>query len=89
MIRVKAVWQCDRCSLQWIADTPPDTCPKCVRHFSGPVTIRLAGRDIEISSVRLYGDNPLKKAATGLDSLRLGIRCPHNWIAPHLCPECG
>lgn len=84
------IWECSRCGLQFVADTPPAVCPQCRRHYSGSVTIRLAGRNIEVSSVRLYGENPLRDAAVtdGLDALRLGMRCPHNWIAPNLCPEC-
>lgn len=82
------VWVCTRCDLRFIADSPPDVCPQCRRFYSGPVTIRLAGRDVEVESVRLYGENPLKKAATGLESLRLGARCPHGWVLGLICPEC-
>ena len=82
------VWCCDRCGLQFVQDEPPKTCPACRHHHSGPVTIRLAGRDVEIESVKLYGENPLKKAAEGLNSLRLGMRCPHGWLVPYLCNQC-
>jgi uncharacterized Zn finger protein (UPF0148 family) len=84
------VWHCERCGLDFVRDDPPQVCPQCRRHYSGPVTIRLAGRAVEVASVRLYGDSPLKDASVtaNLDSLRLGMRCPHNWIAPNLCPEC-
>ncbi len=83
------VWCCDRCGLQFVSDNPPKVCPQCRRYHSGSTVIRLLGRDIEISSVRLYGENPLKKAAVGLDSLRLGDRCSHGWMASMLCPECN
>ena len=83
------LWKCDRCGLVFVADEPPKKCPACVRFFSGQVTIRLAGRDVEVESVKLYGENPLKKAAVGLENLRLGIRCPHNYIADYLCNECS
>jgi hypothetical protein len=82
------VWVCTRCNLQFVADDPPDKCPKCLRLYSGHVTIRLAGRDVEVDSARLYGENPLKKVAAGLDSLRLGARCPHGWLISSICPNC-
>jgi hypothetical protein len=82
------VWVCSRCQLRFVADEPPDTCPKCQRLYSGRTVIRLAGRNIEVESSRLYGENPLK-SVTGLESLRLGMRCPHNWISSLLCPECS
>jgi hypothetical protein len=82
------LYKCDRCSLAFVAEEPPSVCPQCRRHYSGPVTIRLAGRDVEVGAVRLYGDNPLKNAAAGLDNLRLGDRCPHGFIASAICNEC-
>lgn len=84
------VWCCDRCGLQFVADGPPKVCPACVRYYSGKTVIRLAGRDVEVESVRLYGENPLKNAAVvkGLGSMRLGMRCPHGWMSPHICVEC-
>lgn len=84
------LWQCDRCSLVFACDEPPKLCPACRNNYSGAVTIRLAGRDVEVASVRLFGDNPLKdhSVTKGLDSLRLGARCPHGWIASLLCPHC-
>ena len=85
------VWHCDRCGLDFVRDDPPKTCPACRNHYSGQVTIRLAGQNIEVESVKLYGENPLKKAAVteGLDSLRLGIRCPHGFLADYICNECS
>ena len=84
------LYACDRCNLQFVADEPPGKCPRCSQNYTGKVTIRLAGRDVEIKSVRLYGENPLRKSAArrGLESLRLGIRCPHGWVMPHLCDQC-
>ena len=81
------LYRCDRCGLTFVADEPPKVCPACVRYYSGAVTIRLAGRDVEVESVKLYGENPLKdaEATKGLDSLRLGMRCPHGWMTPILC----
>ena len=82
---------CDRCGLAWVANTPPNVCPHCSRHYSGPVTIRLAGRQVEIESVKLYGENPLRGRGMvrGLADLRLGCRCPHGWITEYLCAECS
>jgi hypothetical protein len=85
------LWSCDRCGLQFVADDPPKICPACRNNHSGAVTIRLAGRDVEVSSVRLFGDNPLKdhSVTKGLDSLRLGARCHHGYIYAGICPECN
>jgi hypothetical protein len=85
-----SIFCCDRCGLAFVADEPPNVCPACLRHHSGPVTIRLAGRDVTVESVRLYGDNPLKdrRITKGLDTLQLGARCPHGFIAPFICSEC-
>ena len=83
------LWRCDRCGLTFVAEEPPSTCPQCKRFHSKQVTIQLAGRQVEIASARIYGDNPLKRAALGLENLRLGCRCPHNWIISSLCPQCS
>jgi len=84
------LWKCDRCALVFVAGTAPKTCPHCGRYHTVSVTIRLAGRDVEVSSVRLFGDSPLKdhSVTRGLDSLRLGDRCPHGFISSLLCPNC-
>lgn len=82
------VYICERCGLKFVADEPPTQCAACLRHHSGPVTIRLYGQRVEVASVRLYGENPLRRVR-GLESLRLGCRCPHNWLIWYLCPECS
>ncbi len=84
------LFKCERCSLVWVADEPPGKCPKCNRNYSGEVTIRLAGQSVKIASVRLFGENPLRDRSLqrGLDTLRLGIRCPHGQIADYMCGEC-
>lgn len=84
------IWYCERCGLKFVADELPKMCPSCRRNYSGTVTFHLAGRDVEVASVRLYGDSPLKdKAVTrGLGSMRLGDRCPHGFISSLLCPNC-
>jgi hypothetical protein len=83
------VWICDRCNLRFLADEPPDICPSCRRYHSHKTIIRLVGRDVPVGSVRVYGDNPLKKAAVKLANLRLGIRCPHGFIADYICGLCN
>ncbi len=85
------LWQCDRCGLRFVADKPPGKCPACNRNYTGDTVIRLAGRRVKIESVRLFGMNPLNKAGMtrGLDSLRLGCRCPHGWLISYLCRECS
>jgi hypothetical protein len=82
------LWICDRCSLQFVAAEPPGECPCCRRHYSGKTVIRLLGREIEVESVRIYGDSAIKKALKGTDSLRLGERCAHGFIASFICPDC-
>jgi hypothetical protein len=88
-VRVQ-LWKCERCSLTFVADKLPGSCPACLHRYSGSTVIRLAGRDVEVESVKLYGENPLKDQSLtrGLESLDLGIRCPHGWIAPLLCRDC-
>ena len=82
------IWCCDRCGLQFVADDPPPKCPHCWRQYSGQTIIRLLGREIVVESVRIYGDAAMRKAMTGSNHLRLGMRCPHGWMAPHICVEC-
>jgi hypothetical protein len=91
-MKVKNLWCCDRCQLQFVGgDDPPGKCPSCNRNFSGGVNIRLAGRDVEIASVRLFGEHPLRNRALrrGLDQLKLGDRCPHGWMCHALCAVCS
>ena len=83
------LYVCDRCHLRWVSEEFPIQCPACLRHYSGTTVIRLLGREIEVESVRIYGDAAMRKATRGFGSLRLGIRCPHGWAADYLCSECN
>jgi hypothetical protein len=83
------LYRCDRCSLTFVSDDPPSECPSCRRHHTGETIIRLAGRKVPVYSARIYGDNPLKKAAAGLGDLPLGCRCPHGFIASYICIDCN
>ena len=83
------LWVCDRCGLVFVSDDVPNVCMACLRHYSGTTVIRLLGRQIEVTSVRIYGDAAMRKATRGFGSLRLGIRCPHGWAADYLCSECN
>ncbi len=83
------LWVCGRCNLKFVADVQPKECPQCRRHYSGTTVIRLLGREIEVESVRIYGDAAMRKATRGFGSLSLGIRCPHGWAADYLCSECN
>ena len=85
------LYRCDRCSLTFVADERPDHCPKCFRLHTGSTVIRLAGRNVEVDAVKVFGDSPLKdqSIAQGLDGLRLGARCPHGFIYAGICPECN
>ena len=87
-MKIDFLWVCDRCRLQFVAAECPGTCPNCRRNYSGHTVIRLAGQDIEIEAVRIYGDSAIKKALKGTDSLRLGERCAHGFIASFICPDC-
>jgi len=82
------LWVCDRCHLQWVDDDTPIQCPACLRHYSGSTVIRLLGREIEVESVRIYGDAAMRKATKGFNSLRLGCRCLHGFIHEALCSVC-
>jgi len=69
------LWICDRCHLQFVAAECPGACPNCRRNYSGHTVIRLAGQDIEIEAVRIYGDSAIKKALKGTDSAAWGTLC--------------
>jgi len=90
-MKVSNLFVCDRCGLQFVADEPPNLCPACLRHHTGPTVIRLAGRNVSVESVKLYGENPLRGRGMvrGLADLRLGCRCPHGWIIQDLCSTCN
>ena len=83
------LWKCDRCGLVFVSDDVPNVCMACLRHYSGTTVIRLLGREIQVESVRIYGDAAMRKATRGFGALSLGIRCPHGWAADYLCSECN
>jgi hypothetical protein len=85
------LWCCERCDLIFHADEPPSVCPQCRWYYSGEIHFTLAGRDVEVKEIKVYGKSPLlgKRVQRGLSTLDLGCACPHGMLHPAICHSCN
>ena len=63
-----------------------------MRRFTTPRAAVVAGVEVLVEAVVLRGDamglhDPAVRQ--GLDTLALGMRCEHGYIAPFICPSCN
>jgi hypothetical protein len=80
--------KCVRCSLRWVDDEGLNQCPRCKRWSAKPTVVTLAGQNVEVSAIRLFGESAMRDPR-GLEVLNLGTRCGHGFIHPSLCQECS
>jgi len=82
--------ECSRCGLQWVFDGE-EVCPKCKLFMSYQSPIKVAGFEVVVEQLILYGTKTGlhdKKVRKGLDRLSLGERCGCGYLSWRICPTC-
>lgn len=85
------LYRCTRCELVFAADVLPRQCPACRIWHSAPTQIVLAGRNVEVPFLRIYGPTVLKSQDVREQFARmdLGDRCEHGYMSAMLCQKCN
>jgi hypothetical protein len=84
--------RCLNCKLQWVDDSRFESCPHCRRMHSSPPAAVVAGIEVKVEAVVLYGDEMGlhdSRVRRGLAGLELGERCECGYLSWRICPKCN
>lgn len=83
--------KCMWCGLLWVEDGDP-FCPRCRHRHTAPRAAVIAGVEVTVKDVVLRGDEMGLhdgRVRRGLESIQLGLRCKHGYLASYICPLCN
>ena len=84
--------RCLNCGLEWVDSPRFEICPHCRRRWSFPPAAVVAGVEVEVKAVVLYGDEMGlhdARVRRGLAGLDLGERCACGLISWRICDKCN
>jgi hypothetical protein len=83
---------CCNCHLRWVDEGEFIACPRCRKRFTAPKAAVIAGVEVQVEAVVLYGDEMGLhdvRVRRGLAGLNLFERCAHGLISWRICDKCN